>query len=112
MALTAIQEAAVRLWLDGHTGPVVGQAEKSSRNRNRNRICRVPGEEKKTRKVGVFFADLGAQVELRKAIGARDLWQPAKADAIHPEGHDADPGRAVEGVRNQAGRQQWSDGRR
>ena len=58
----------------------------------------------------MLFAYVGAQVELRKAVDAGDTGSRAEADAIHPEGNDADPGGAVEGVRHKSGGQQGRDG--
>jgi hypothetical protein len=59
-----------------------------------------------------LLADVGAQVELGKAVGARHPRQPAQLDLVHHKGHHPQPRRALEGVRHQPRRQQSFDRRR
>ena len=95
--------------LDAHLRPVVGQAEEGAGEEHGGGVGGVEGEEVDSGDVGVGFADVGAEVELGKAVGSGNDGQAADLDAIHPEGDDADPGGAVVGVGGEAGREQAGD---
>jgi len=109
-AMAVEGELAVAAGLDFHLGPVVGELEDAAGDHDGEQIGGVEGEEVDARCAGFAVADVSAEIELGELAHAGDGREAAEADAVHPEGDNAEPGRAVEGIRFEALGEQGLDG--
>lgn len=103
-------ELALGALLMPHLRPMTGQAIEQTRGGCAEEIVCVDREEIDAGHAVSRVADIGTEIDLRKVARTRDGRQTAKLDAIHPEGNDAEPGRALEGVELEAVRKERGEG--